>query len=367
MMNEILAASPVAQYDELREEIDAALHRVLDHGYYILGPEVSAFEREFADYIGVKHGIGVSSGTDALHLSLCALGVGVGDEVITTPHTAVATVAAIEQSGAMPVLVDIDPITYCLDPAWLERVITPRTKAIVPVHLYGHPANLAAILEFADSHKLYVLEDCAQAHGSAWRNQKLGSYGHIAAFSFYPTKNLGAIGDGGMIVTNDDHLVERVRQLREYGWKQRYVSDTPGFNSRLDELQAALLRVKLRHLDHDNERRRALAKIYSTQLANKFIRPIEQEQCHHVYHLYVIRHPQRDALRTYLQAQGVYTGIQYPVAVHLQPAYVNRLGSLGSFPNAEQAMGEVLSLPLYPQLSKESVMRVIDVLHSFPG
>lgn len=364
-MKTILAANPLAQYTELRQEIDNAIHRVLDNGYYILGPEVVAFEREFADYIGVKHGIGVASGTDAIHLGLRALEIGQGDEVITTPHTAVATVAAIEQCGATPVFVDIEPVTYTLDPVLLEKAITSRTKAIVPVHIYGHCVDLRAILDFAKLYNLYVLEDCAQSHGASWQDKRLGSYGHIAAFSFYPTKNLGAIGDGGMIVTNDDQLAQKVKQIREYGWKQRYISDIPGFNSRLDELQAAILRVKLQHLDSDNRRRRELAQVYCSQLVNKINIPVEREGCYHVYHLFVIRHVQRDTLRNYLQTHGVITGIHYPLPVHFQPAYRNRLGQLGSFPVAERAAQEVLSLPMYPQLTEDIVNDVAKLVIQF--
>ena len=256
----ILCSNPKAQYQAHKEEIDSAIQRVLDKGWYILGDETKAFESEFAAYIGVDHGIGVGSGTEALHIALAACGIGLGDEVITVSHTAVATVAAIELAGATPVLVDIDPDYYTLNPDKLESAISPRTKAIIPVHLYGQPADLTPILEIARQHGVLLIEDCAQAHGAMYGGRRIGAWGDIACFSFYPTKNLGALGDGGMVVTNDSALAERARLLREYGWAERYVSSIPGLNSRLDEVQAAVLSVKLRFLDADNEARALLAQ-----------------------------------------------------------------------------------------------------------
>ena len=369
MSQPIAQASPVAEYEELRAEIDAAVAGVLAGGHYILGPETAALERELAEHTGAAHALGLASGTDALHLGLRALGVGPGDEVITTPHTATATIAAIEHSGATPVLADIEPQTWTLDPRAVERAVTPRTRAIVPVHLFGHPADLAPLLALAPRHGLFVLEDCAQAHGARHHGRRAGSLGHAAAFSFYPTKNLGAIGDGGMLVTSDRAVVERARALREYGWSQRFVAEVPGWNSRLDEIQSAILRVKLRRLDHNNDRRRALAAVYTRTLAGRpgLAVPVVREGCEHVYHLYVVRveRGRRDALRDFLGKHQVATGIHYPVPIHLQPAYRGRLGDTGSFPVAEQAAREIVSLPLYPQLAVAAVERVAELIAAF--
>jgi dTDP-4-amino-4,6-dideoxygalactose transaminase len=362
---DIPAADPHAQYAAHRDEIDVAVARVLDRGHYILGEETRAFEREFSEYVGVGHGIGVGSGTEALHLALRACDVGPGDQVITVSHTAVATVSAIDMAGATPVLVDIDPDTYTLDPKKLERAISPRARAVIPVHLYGAPANLDPILAIAREHRLKVVEDCAQAHGATYRGRRVGAWGDMAAFSFYPTKNLGAIGDGGLIVTGDDALAERTRLLREYGWVRRYVSAIGGWNSRLDELQAAILRVKLRYLDADNERRRALAAIYDEELPEAVRRPPTLTDGRHAYHLYVIRHPQRDQLAAHLSAKGIGTGIHYPVPIHLQPAYRGRLGDAGSLPETERAAREILSLPMYPELTQDQVRQVAQAVRSF--
>lgn len=361
----IPAANPHAQYAAHRDEIDAAIARVLDAGRYVLGEETRAFEREFAEYAGVSHGIGVGSGTEALHVALKACAVGPGDEVVTVSHTAVATVSAIEMAGATPVLVDIDPATYTLDPRRLETAITPRTKVIIPVHLYGAPADLSPILDIARRHGIRVLEDCAQAHGAMYKGRRAGAWGDIAAFSFYPTKNLGAIGDGGLIATNDAGLAERVRLLREYGWSERYVSAISGWNSRLDELQAAILRVKLKHLDADNARRQALAAIYDETLPPSIQKPVAPDGGTHVYHLYVIRHPRRDQLAAYLRERGIGTGIHYPVPIHLQPAYAGRVNLDGSLPETERAAREVLSLPMYPELTGDQVRRVADAIRAF--
>jgi len=354
-------ANPKAENDELSVELNEAIQRVLNSGRYILGPEVEAFEKEFASYIGVAHAVSVGSGTDAIALALRALGVGPGDEVITVSHTAVATVSAVEQCGAVPVLADIDPLTFTLDPSLLEGLLTPRTKVIIPVHLYGHPADLEPILAFARTHGLYVLEDCAQAHGAAYHGKKAGSWGDIAAFSFYPTKNLGALGDGGMVVTSDAALAERAALLRQYGWKRRYISDIQGFNSRLDELQAAMLRVKLRHLDDGNARRRHLAQVYTSLLKDRVVCPQERQGCLHVYHLYVVRVPQRDRLQDYLKQNGVGSLVHYPAAVHQQPAYAGRLRT-SSMRFTEQAVSEILSLPLFPQLAVEHVHQSAQVI-----
>jgi dTDP-4-amino-4,6-dideoxygalactose transaminase len=354
------------QYDSIKDEIDVAVFRVLERGRFILNEEVASFEQEFAAYCGVSHAVGVGSGTEALHLALLACGVGPGDEVITVSHTAVATVAAIELAGARPVLVDIDSVRYTLDPAQIEAAITPRTKAVIPVHLYGCPADLASILEIAQRHNLFVVEDCAQAHGAVYQGRRVGAWGDIAAFSFYPTKNLGAYGDGGAVVTDDPSLAERARLLRQYGWRERYISSLKGLNSRLDELQAAVLGVKLRHLEAWNERRRRLATLYADGLAESgVVLPHELEDVTHVYHLYVVRHPRRDDLRAFLHERGIGTLVHYPVPVHLQPAYHDLGYAAGDLPVTESAAREVLSLPMYPELRDGEVAVVSEALLAF--
>jgi dTDP-3-amino-3,4,6-trideoxy-alpha-D-glucose transaminase len=359
-------SSPGHQYRAHQAEIDAAIRQVLNKGFYILGDEVKTFESEFAAYLGVSYGIGVGSGTDALHLALAACGIGGGDEVITPSFTAVATIAAIELTGAKPVLVDIEPEYYTLDTHLLEEAITPHTKAIIPVHLYGQPADMEVIMEMAKKHKVRVIEDCAQAHGATYRGKHLGSFGDIACFSFYPTKNLGALGDGGMVVTNDPQLAERIRLLREYGWANRYVSSLAGWNSRLDELQAAVLRVKLRYLDEDNAKRRRIASQYNEALAKlPLSTPKNRPEAVAVYHLYVIRLVQRNELQAWLKDQGINALIHYPVPVHLQPAYYGRLRGRSRLPVSEQAAREVLSLPIYPELSQPEVQKVIKAVRAF--
>lgn len=359
-------ANPKANYEAHRQEIDAAIRRVLESGWYILGKEVAAFECEFAAYCGVEYAIGVGSGTEALHLALKALGVGPGGEVITVSHTAVATVSAIELAGARPVLVDVHPESYTMAPGALEGALTARTQAILVVHLYGQAADLQPILEVANRHGLPVVEDCAQAHGATYLGRPVGSWGTIACFSFYPTKNLGAIGDGGMVVTRDAALAERVRLLREYGWRERYVSSLSGWNSRLDELQAAILRAKLPHLGAENARRRHLANLYDALLnETHLILPREMPYGQHVYHLYVVRTPHRDALRGYLAQHGIQTGIHYPIPVHLQGAYAALGYGPGSLPITEQIAREILSLPLYPELDEAAVTYVAEAIRAF--
>ena len=367
----LLPADPKAGYLAHKDEIDQAVHQVLDGGWYILGREVGAFEREFADYLGVREAIGVNSGTDALHVCLRALGIGPGDAVITVSHTAVATVAAIEMAGATPILADIDPVRFTLDPHCLEEaVITarkhegdsdgPHLKAIIAVHLYGHPADMVSICDIADRYGLSVIEDCAQSHGAMLHGRKTATWGHMAAFSFYPTKNLGALGDGGAIATNDPALAHQARLYREYGWQQRYVSFIAGTNTRLDELQAAVLRVKLRYLDIENKRRGELATIYDRALAASAVQcPQVNPGASHVYHQYVVRCDQRDALQTYLKANGIGSLIHYPVPVHLQPAYAGRIVTApGGLSVTERTCREILSLPMYPQLTEEQIARV---------
>jgi dTDP-4-amino-4,6-dideoxygalactose transaminase len=362
----ISCGNPRAQYKAHKIAIDAAIKRVLESGRYILGDEVSAFEQEFADYIGVRHAVGVGSGTEALHLALVACGIGAGDEVITVAHTAVATVAAIELSGATPVLVDIEPDYFTLDPLQLYSAITPRTKAIVPVHIYGQPADLEVITSIAAQHGLRVIEDCAQAHGATYRGKRVGSWGDIACFSFYPTKNLGAIGDAGAVTTNNSELAEKVRCLREYGWVERNVSRVPGWNSRLDELQAAILRVKLQFLDADNERRREIATLYDKLLADlDLVLPARRANATHVFHLYVVRSPDREDLSEALRSNAVGALVHYPYPVHMQPAYVGKLAGSEYLPNTERAAREILSLPIYPELTDVEVQKVAAVCERY--
>ena len=357
--------NPLAGYLAHQQEIDEAIARVLRGGWYILGQETATFEEEFAAFVGVSHGIGVGNGTDALELALRACGIGdrPDDEVITVSHTAVATVAAIELAGATPVFVDIDPNTYTMDVLQIEAALTPKTRAIVPVHLYGHPVDMPRIRELARKHGLKIIEDCAQSHGAALSERRTGTWGDIAAFSFYPTKNLGALGDGGMIVTNDSRLAEQARMLREYGWKKRYISEIPGRNSRLDELQAAILRVRLRYLEADNQRRRFLAGQYNEALADTCLRlPSSPPDAIHAYHLYVVAHKDRDGLQDFLQSRGIKTGIHYPVPVHEQPAYQGRLARRLPLPKTEKAARQVLSLPLYPELAAEQAALVANAV-----
>jgi dTDP-4-amino-4,6-dideoxygalactose transaminase len=361
-------ASPRAQYLTHQDEINQAIARVLDKGRYILGEEAAAFEREFAAFLGVRFGIGVGSGTEALHLALRACGVGPGDEVITVSHTAVATVSAIELCGGKPVLVDIDPRSFALDPARLEAAITSATRAIIPVHLYGQSADLEPILSIARRRTVRVIEDCAQSHGAMYRGKRTGAWGDVACFSFYPTKNLGAIGDGGFVATDDPQLAENARPLREYGWRERYVSDIAGWNTRLDELQAAILRVKLRTLDADNARRRHLAALYDELLtASSVSLPQAMSYGEHVYHLYVVRSARRDELQAFLKERGIGTLIHYPAPIHLQPAYRGRLGDVGSLPETERAARQILSLPMFPELTETDVQQVAQAIREFPG
>jgi len=352
-------SDPRANYLAHQREIDEAVAGVLRGGAYILGREVASFEAEFARYLGVPHAIGVGSGTDAIHLALRACGIGPGDEVITVSHTAVGTIVGIESAGATAVLVDIDRDTRTMDPGTLGAALSPRTRAVLPVHLYGHPAALEEIGAFARERGLFLVEDCAQAAGALCRDRRIGSWGDIAAFSFYPTKNLGALGDGGAVITSRPDLAERLRMLREYGWRQRYVSEIPGVNSRLDELQAAILRVKLRHLDAENARRRSLAGFYLEELAESGLTlPWSRPEVVHVYHQFVPGHPRRDALRAALRSRGVGTLVHYPVPVHRQPAYRDRVRVAGGMERTEAAASAVLSLPLFPELRREDVERV---------
>ena len=352
------------QHRELRQEIRAAVEEVLDAGWFILGKQGEAFEREFADYCGVAHCVGVGSGTEALHLALLACGVRPGDDVVTVSLTAVPTASAITFAGARPVFVDVDPRPFTMDPARLEAGITRRTRAILPVHLYGQAADMDPILEVGRRHGIPVIEDACQAHGAEYRGRRVGSLGLMAAFSFYPTKNLGACGDGGAVTTDDPELADRLRLLRNYGQRRRYYHESKGFNSRLDEVQAAILRVKLRHLNRWNDARRGKAALYDSLLAG-VVTPFEAEYAHHVYHLYVIRSPRRDALQRYLAEQGIGTLIHYPVPVHLQQAYQDLGISEGALPATELCAREILSLPLYPELPDERIVEVAKAIAQF--
>ena len=362
---------PRAGYFEQRAAIDAAIARVLDGGVYILGKEVAAFEAAFADFVGVSNAIGVASGTDAIEIALRACGIGSGDLVFSVSHTAVATIAAIERAGATPVLVDVEPGTYTMAPRELLRVLRAppigRPAAVLPVHIYGQPADLLSLAEIAQQFGLRLIEDCAQSHGALYRGKPAGSFGDIGCFSFYPTKNLGALGDGGMVVTNDPALAAALREIREYGWRERYVSASAGINSRLDPIQAAVLGVKFGSLMAGNARRQAVAERYDAGLAGlPLALPTRRSRATHAFHQYVIRLAERDRLREALRAAGIGSGIHYPVPVHQQPAYKGRLAhgpsGLGV---TERAAPQILSLPIYPQLSDEAVDRVIAEIRDF--
>lgn len=348
-----------AQYAQIREQVDEQMHEVLDRATFVGGPQVVAFEEAFAAYVGVRHAIGVANGTDALLLALKAFGVGPGDEVITAANTFIATAEAIVHAGARPVFVDIDPRTYTLDVSGIERAITPRTKAVIPVHLYGHPAELTPILEIAHRHGVPVIEDAAQAHGAEYRGRRVGAWGHAACFSFYPTKNLGAFGDAGAVVTNDDRIALTVRKLRDHGSLKKYEHDLIGYNSRLDALQAAVLRVKLKYLDQWNEMRRENARVYDNSLSEVpgIVMPLTLDESKHVYHLYVIRveRGSRDDLQQYLRVRGIQTSIHYPEPLHRTAPLGHLRYQEGDFPVAEMCAKAILSLPMYPGLEKRLI------------
>lgn len=365
--NMIPCANPLAQYLSHKEEILEAINSVLIGNSYILGPEVIAFESAFANYSGVDHAIGVNSGTDALILSLRALGIGPGDEVITVSHTAIATVSAIIATGAVPVLVDIEPVYYTMDSVCFQRAITSKTKAVIPVHLYGQPADMDAIMKIASEHGLFVIEDCAQATGAIYKGMRVGSISDAGCFSFYPTKNLGAIGDGGMVITQDEKLAHRIRRLRQYGWDENRATEEPGLNSRLDEIQAAILNVKIKFLDEDNVRRRAISKMYKEGLAGLPITlPAERPDTCQIYHLYVIACTERDKLKRDLAENGVYAGIHYPVPGHRHGGYNQRCVFPESrLPVTDSLVRNILSLPMYPEMTTIQVERVILAVHQY--
>lgn len=375
----IPVASPTLAYERHRAAVDDAVAKVLASGRYVLGPEVEAFEREFADYLGVAHACGVASGTDAVELALRASGVGSGDLVLTVSHTAVASLVGIERTGARPVLVDVGARSYTMDTAQMGAAVEdlagreafdspPRLKAILVVHLYGSPVDMGPVLDVAARYGLEVVEDCAQAHGAQWQGRMVGSMGRAGAFSFYPTKNLGGFGDGGMVVTGDDVVARRVRALRQYGWEERYVSRCRGVNSRLDEVQAAALRVRLPFLDEENDRRREIATAYGDGLAATGLDlPSQPEGSRHVYHQYVVRTTERDSLRAALASEGIATAVLYPVPVHRQEAYSADVMTWGSLGVTETICSEILSLPMGSHLTGEDVSCVTSAIRSWAG
>ncbi len=357
-----------AQYHSIKEEIDAAVLSTLESGHFILGPQVIKFEESIASYLGVKHAIGLASGTDALVLALRALNVGEGDEVIIPAYTFFATAGTVMSVGAKPVFVDVDPQSYQIDVHKIRSVITPRTKAIIPVHLYGHPAEMNPILEIAREHNLKIIEDNAQGFGAEYLGTKTGSMGEIGCLSFFPTKNLGAFGDAGMVVTNDPALAERMRMLRTHGWKKKYYSEEVGYNTRLDALQAAILQAKFPYLDSWNEKRRELAHRYTEHLAPLgVVTPVEREWAKHVYHLYIIRSAKRDELQAFLKQKGIASEVYYPLPPHLSVPCRKFGYKEGDFPHAELAACETLALPLYPELTLSQQDEVIAAVKEFVG
>jgi dTDP-4-amino-4,6-dideoxygalactose transaminase len=354
-----------AQYRSIKPEIDAAIARVLESSQFVLGEAVASFERDFAAYCGTDHAIAVNSGTSALHLSLLAAGIGAGDEVITTPFTFVATVAAILYTGARPVLVDIDPNNFNIDPAKIERAISPRTKAVMPVHLYGQPADMDPILEVAKRHNLIVIEDAAQAHGAQYKGRVVGSIGELGCFSFYPGKNLGAYGEGGAVTTSNPEYARTIRMLRDWGAEKKYEHLLKGYNYRMEGLQGAVLGVKLKHLESWTAARRAHALRYTELLAGSGVTtPVEMPYARHVWHVYTVRTAERDELQQALSAAGVQTGIHYPIPVHLQPAYADLGYRAGDFPHAEAAAKQVLSLPMFPEMTEAQMQEVVAAVAS---
>jgi dTDP-4-amino-4,6-dideoxygalactose transaminase len=366
-VSKILPADPKASYLAMQADIDAAMRRVMTSGHYILGPELDAFEKEFSATFGTTGTVGVANGTDAIELALLAAGVGPGDKVLTVANTVTATVSAIAATGAKAVFVDVEPGTMLMDVGAVETMLTklrdPRIKAVVPVHLYGQAVDMPRLSALAEKHHLFVMEDCAQAHGAQVGGRRAGAWGALAAFSFYPTKNIGAFGDAGAVTGNNAGLLEKIRLLRQYGWRKRYVSEMPGRNSRLDELQAAILRVRLVHLERENARRAALAAQYLASLKDLPLQlPQTADGRTHTWHQFVVRTPRRDALQAHLAKQDILCGILYPVPIHRQPAYHDPALSL---PHTEQACAEVLSLPLHPGLSDADVTRVVAATRAF--
>ncbi|KAB8028012.1 DegT/DnrJ/EryC1/StrS family aminotransferase [Fluviispira multicolorata] len=363
--NKIFCSNPQAQFSSYREEILEAILKVCEKGTYILGEEVEGFESEFATYHNTKFCIGVGSGTDALTLTLKAFDIGAGDEVITVSHTALATSAAVLLAGATPVLIDIEENYYTLDPYKIEAAITSRTKAIIPVHLYGQPCDMDPILEIAKKNNLLVIEDCSQAHGATFKGRKVGTLGDAGCFSFYPTKNLGALGDAGGIITDNEHLQMRIKQIRQYGWNSKRISQEPGCVSRLDELQAAVLRVKLKHLDSNNAKRNSIAQEYEMKLnKSHLILPKIRLECEHAFHLYVVRSQKRELLKYDLAEIGIETGIHYAYPVHRHPGYCDKIRiSQEGLERTEKIVQEILTLPIYPEFESDNIFKMNEVLH----
>jgi dTDP-4-amino-4,6-dideoxygalactose transaminase len=354
------------QYQSIKKEVDEAVLGVLATSIYVLGPEVKAFEEEFAAAHGAKHGIAVNTGTSALHVALLAAGIGAGDEVITVSMTFTATSAAISYTGATPVFVDVDPLSFTMDPAQIEAKITPRTKAIMPVHLYGQAADMDPIMAIAERHGLVVIEDAAQAHLAEYHGRKVGSIGHMAGFSFYPGKNLGAYGEGGITLTNDDALATKMRLLRDWGQQKKYHHEMLAYNYRMDAIQGAILRVKLRHLEGWTDQRRARAKLYQGELANLPLRVVQEvSDRRHSYHIFSVFHPRRDELAKHLNGLGIHTGFHYPVPVHLQQAYADLGGKSGDYPESERTANEQLSLPMYPEMPESDVRKVCEAVRGW--
>lgn len=361
----ILCSNPSEQFKSYQSEIEQAVASVMRSNSYILGEQVNFLEKEFADYIGTSSAIGVANGTDAIEISLRALNIGHGDEVITVSHTAVATVAAIEATGAKAVLIDVEKKFYTLNPIYLEEVLSKNTKAVVVVHLYGNAADLEPVQTFCSSNNLFLLEDVSQAHGAKYKGNRLGSIGDIGCFSCYPTKNLGAIGDAGLITTNNLDLANKVRMIREYGWKER-VSMMPGRNSRLDELQASILRIKLKYLDSDNQKRRNIAKFYYDHLSNlPIVMPELRSSVEPVFHLFVIQVERQKMLLDFLKEEGILAGVHYPLPVHLHPAYRSRITKSKDMSVTESIIKKIISLPIYPELSNVDASSIVNSLQKF--
>lgn len=358
----ILCANPKEQYLSHKQEISEAINKVLESGWYILGEEVKNFEKEFANFVGTKYSIGVASGTDAIFLSLKALGIGIGDEVITVSHTATATVSAIEATGAKAILLDIDEDFFTMDISKVENFITEKTKAIVPVHIYGQSCDMDKLFKIAKDNNLYLVEDCAQANGAKYKAKDAGSIGDLGCFSFFPTKNLGALGDGGAITTNSKEIYEKLLMLRQYGWDKNRESKFQGYNSRLDEIQAAILRVKLKYLRQDIEKRNEIASFYYKHLKDtNCILPKVKHDCYHAYHLFVIKVDNRDALIKFLKEKNIISMIHYEKAVHMQQAYKMK----GDFPITNKIVHQILSLPMYPELNENNVAEISEYIKNF--
>jgi dTDP-4-amino-4,6-dideoxygalactose transaminase len=362
----IPCANPNAQFNSYKNEIEEAISRVINGSSYILGEEVSSFEKEFAEYLDVKYCVGVANGTDAIELAIRSLDLNTDDEVLTVSHTAVATVSAIENANVVPVLIDIEPDYYTIDPEKLKDALTSKTKVVLVVHIYGQPVDLDKITTFCKENNLYLIEDVSQAHGASWKGAKLGSFGTVSCFSFYPTKNLGALGDAGAITTNDIGIYKKIKSMRQYGWDERNRSEIKGRNSRLDEIQASILRVKLRYLDNANQNRLFRANLYLKLLSEnrKIILPKVRNSGNHVFHLFVIRTKNRNELMNSLNSLGIFPGIHYPLPVHLQPAYRNKIRCNNNLGVTEMVANEILSLPLYPELENDKIIGVVDAINN---